>query len=71
MTDQLKEKIRLRQPGILTYGITPPKAGQSEEKLHEIARRQVERIQGIDIDALIRSYLNDMNIHSTRKNHFI
>lgn len=59
VTDHLKEKILLRQPGILTYGITPPKAGQPEEKLREIARRQVERIQGIDIDALILYDIQD------------
>ena len=49
----LKDKILKRKSGILTYGITPPKAGLPEEKTREIAARQVERIRELEIDALI------------------
>lgn len=38
---------------MLTYGITPPKAKHSEERVREIANKQIDRINGLDIDALI------------------
>jgi len=38
---------------ILTYGITPPKAKNTEDKIVEIASRQIERIKELEIDALI------------------
>jgi hypothetical protein len=38
---------------MLTYGITPPKANNSAEKVFEIARRQIEQINSIQPDALI------------------
>ncbi|MDU4962508.1 MAG: methylenetetrahydrofolate reductase [Sporomusaceae bacterium] len=49
----LKQKILGRQAGILTYGLTPPKATNPAEKIEEIAARQVERIGGLDIDGLV------------------
>ncbi|HEY8401048.1 MAG TPA: hypothetical protein VIK89_07300 [Cytophagaceae bacterium] len=38
---------------MLTYGITPPKANHSGDKVREIAEKQLDRIKGLDIDALI------------------
>lgn len=38
---------------MLTYGITPPKAKNTEERIKEIAEKQIERIKDLDIDALI------------------
>jgi hypothetical protein len=38
---------------MLTYGITPPKATNSEERIREIASKQISRIRELDIDALI------------------
>lgn len=49
----LKEKIINKQSGIITYGITPPKQNNSEEKIREIAERLINRIQDVNIDALI------------------
>lgn len=49
----LREKILNRQPGILMYGITPPKENNTLEKVKEIAQKQVDRIKNIDIDGLI------------------
>lgn len=49
----MKEKLLAKEYGILTYGITPPKANQTEEKIRSIAAKQVERISSLDIDALI------------------
>lgn len=49
----MKEKILNKEFGVMTYGITPPKTTNSEEKIREIAQRQVDRISQLDIDALI------------------
>lgn len=49
----LQDKIKNRESGIVVYGITPPKVGNTEEKLQEIAARQVERLKGQPIDGLI------------------
>ncbi|WMJ75545.1 methylenetetrahydrofolate reductase [Cytophagaceae bacterium ABcell3] len=38
---------------MLTYGITPPKANNTEEKVQEIAKKQIDRIKNLNIDALI------------------
>jgi hypothetical protein len=38
---------------ILTYGITPPKAKNTKDKIVEIASRQIERLKELEIDALI------------------
>jgi hypothetical protein len=53
MSTSLADKIRGRVPGILTYGITPPKLHTEAEKLEGIAQRQVDRIKSLHIDGLI------------------
>lgn len=53
MTPSLKDKIQSRQSGILTYGLTPPKLDNTEEKIAEIAQKQLDRVRGMDIDALV------------------
>lgn len=55
----LKQKILDRQAGILTYGITPPKADNPVEKIQEIAAKQMERINSLAIDGLIIYDLQD------------
>lgn len=49
----LNDKIKNRMPGIMTYGLTPPKQENSHDKLLEIAQKQTERINSIDVDALV------------------
>lgn len=49
----LKDMIRGKQSGILTYGMTPPKEDNTTEKIAEIAQKQIDRLKGLDIDALI------------------
>ncbi|MCR9140933.1 MAG: methylenetetrahydrofolate reductase [bacterium] len=49
----LQQKILSRQNGILLYGLTPPKAGQSEERLREIAEKQIARVRNLAIDGLV------------------
>ncbi|MBD3919434.1 methylenetetrahydrofolate reductase [Paenibacillus sp. PR3] len=49
----LKDMILNKQSGILTYGMSPPKEDNTEEKIAEIAQKQIDRLKGLDIDALI------------------
>jgi hypothetical protein len=49
----LKEKILNRKAGIITYGITPPKQNNHDEKIMEISQKQIERIHRMEVDALI------------------
>jgi len=55
----LKEKIINRKSGIVTYGITPPKKDSTEEKINEVAQKQIERINSLDIDGLVLYDLQD------------
>jgi len=49
----LVDKIKNRESGIVLYGIVPPKKGTEEVKIQEIAARQIQRLQGQNIDGLI------------------
>jgi hypothetical protein len=47
------QKIKKRESGILLYGITPPKAQTTPEKVAEIAEKTLARLFPLDIDALV------------------
>lgn len=49
----LKDKILNRESGIITYGITPPKKNNTEEKILEISQKHLERLKNLKIDGLI------------------
>lgn len=49
----LKHKLLKRQAGILTYGLTPPKADNTVEAIKTIAAKQIERIKQLELDGLI------------------
>ncbi|GMK40821.1 hypothetical protein PCCS19_38770 [Paenibacillus sp. CCS19] len=49
----LRESILNKKAGIITYGMTPPKASNTAEKIAEISQKQIERLKNVDIDALI------------------
>ncbi|MCD7971979.1 MAG: methylenetetrahydrofolate reductase [Candidatus Azobacteroides sp.] len=61
----LKEKILNKESGIILYGLTPPKICSEEEKNHQIATKQIERLTGSPIDGLI---LYDLQDESARNN---
>lgn len=46
-------RIKKRESGILLYGITPPKAQTSPEKVGEIAGKTVNALSPLDLDALV------------------
>ncbi len=49
----LLDKIRSRQGGIVLYGITPPKSNNTPERVREISKKHMARIEQLDIDGLI------------------
>jgi hypothetical protein len=49
----LINKIKNRESGIVLYGIVPPKKETSADKIREIADRQIQRLEGHNIDGLI------------------
>lgn len=55
----LYNKIIKRKPGILLYGLTPPKQEYSTEKTVEIAQKQISRIENLDIDGLVLYDIQD------------
>jgi len=54
-----REKVLARRSGILSYGLTPPRAGQERDKLEAIARRQREQIRSLPVDAVVLYDLQD------------
>jgi hypothetical protein len=55
----LQQKILNRKPGILLYGLTPPKKENSPEKNLEISRTRMERLSQVEADGLILYDLQD------------
>ena len=57
--NMLKDKIQNKTGGYLFYGLTPPKENTDADKICGIANRQIERLQGVDIDGLILYDIQD------------
>lgn len=66
----LFDKIINRESGIVVYGITPPKKETPDEKIAEIAARQIERLQGLNIDGLILYDIQDEVSRTTEERPF-
>ncbi|WP_044415285.1 methylenetetrahydrofolate reductase [Halarcobacter anaerophilus] len=66
----LTDKIRNREKGILLYGITPPKANNTEEKIKEIAQKHIERISKLDVDGLVLYDIQDESDRTNEKRPF-
>jgi len=66
----LVEKIKNKESGIVLYGITPPKAGTSEERIAEISALQIERLQVLNIDGLVLYDIQDEKSRTEVKRPF-
>lgn len=66
----IKEKILNKKPGIITYGITPPKKNNTVDKITEISQKQVERIKQLDIDGLVIYDIQDEKDRNTEERPF-
>jgi hypothetical protein len=64
------EKIRSRESGVLIYGITPPKAETTSERVAEIAQKTIERLYSLDIDALVVYDVQDESARTTEERPF-
>lgn len=53
MKPSLPTRLTNGESGLCFYGMTPPKRGQAEVKLREIAERQIERIRTLEPDGLV------------------
>ena len=65
-SQELKKKIENREGGYLFYGLTPPKISTDQDKIEGIAQRQMDRLEGLNIDGLI---LYDIQDESSRNNN--
>lgn len=63
-------KIKKRDSGILLYGITPPKSGTAPEKVEAIAAKTLERLYGLDIDALVVYDVQDESARTSEERPF-
>ncbi|GAB4024076.1 methylenetetrahydrofolate reductase [Spirosoma koreense] len=54
----------------MLYGITPPKAGTQPERVAEIAQKTIERLAGLDIDALVVYDVQDESARTTEERPF-
>ena len=61
----LKNRILNKEPGLLFYGLTPPKENTDKENIAAIANKQIERLDGLEIDGLV---LYDIQDESSRTN---
>lgn len=66
----LKQKIKNNQNGILLYGLTPPKSEYSDEKIAQIAKKQIDRINTLDIDGIILYDIQDESARTNQKRPF-
>lgn len=64
MTD-FSSKVQQRLPGILTYGMTPPKESTEESKLPSLAQTQSQRIAGLPVDAVVLYDIHDEKDRTT------
>lgn len=55
----LIDKIKNKEPGILLYGMTPPKENTSVEKVRDIASKHLGRIKKLDIDGIVLYDIQD------------
>jgi hypothetical protein len=64
------EKIKSKESGVMLYGITPPKASTSAERVEEIAERTVDRLSSLDIDALVVYDVQDESARTKEERPF-
>jgi hypothetical protein len=60
----VREHIRAGRPGLLTYGITPPKRAYAADRLADIAAAQVARIRQLPIDGLVVYDIQDESMRT-------
>ncbi|MEO6284279.1 MAG: methylenetetrahydrofolate reductase [Dyadobacter sp.] len=64
------QKIKSRESGVVLYGITPPKAGTTPERIAEIAEKTIARLSSLDIDALVVYDVQDESARTKEERPF-
>ncbi len=64
------DKIKSRESGVLLYGITPPKAQVTPERMAEIADKTMARLHGLDFDALVVYDVQDESARTSEERPF-
>jgi 5,10-methylenetetrahydrofolate reductase len=63
-------KIKRKESGVLLYGITPPKAETTSEKVSEMAEKSLNILCSLDIDALVVYDVQDESARTTEERPF-
>lgn len=63
-------KIKSQESGVVLYGITPPKADTTIERVAEIAQKTIERLATLDIDALVVYDVQDESARTKEERPF-
>jgi hypothetical protein len=63
-------KIRGKKSGVLLYGITPPKAQTAPEKVGEMAKKSLDILCSLDIDALVVYDVQDESARTSEERPF-
>ena len=66
----LRDKILLKKNGIVLYGMTPPKSTNSQDELEVIAKKHINRLKNLDIDALVLYDIQDETQRTNEKRPF-
>jgi len=66
----LAHKIRNKKSGIILYGITPPKAKHTQEKIRQIAQKHIQRISKLNVDGLVLYDIQDESHRTNKKRPF-
>lgn len=65
-----EQKIKNKESGILLYGITPPKAHNTGEKILDISQKTIARVQKLGIDGLVIYDLQDESARNPEERPF-
>ncbi len=66
----LKQMMVSKTADILFYGLTPPKAKQTEDEIKTIASTQIARLKNLDIDGIVLYDIQDESDRTSAKRPF-
>jgi hypothetical protein len=67
----LADKIKSGHSGLTFYSLTPPKITTDRERIAEIAKAQMDRLNTLDIDALILYDIQDESTRTDQERTFV
>ena len=56
---ELRQRIAERRGGIVLFGMTPPRQGTPAESVRQVAERTMQRLEPVDVDALVLYDIDD------------